>query len=120
LINYIEGILLPVPEQLKPHIPSSFQPVKSANMSSLQGCIIGFGDPVLDIIAPSITDEFLHQHNMQSGGCIAIEEAQLDELLTRLHNNTPTTTPPQSPWWQRSQRLQRHSRYFNNIVALSQ
>jgi len=44
---------------------------------------------VLDIIAPSITDEFLHQHNMQSGGCIAIEEAQLDELLTRLHNNTP-------------------------------
>jgi sugar/nucleoside kinase (ribokinase family) len=63
-------------------------------MSSLQGCIIGFGDPVLDVIVPSITDEFLHQQNMQPGGCIAIEEAQLDELLTRLHNNNNNTTPP--------------------------
>lgn len=44
---------------------------------------------MLDIIAPSITNKFLNQHKMQSGGCIAIDEAQLDELLTRLYNNNP-------------------------------
>lgn len=44
--------------------------------------VVGFGDPVLDLLCPNVSGNMIRETlHMEAGGCTAIEEEQLEELL---------------------------------------
>lgn len=47
--------------------------------ADLQG-VVGLGDPILDIIA-RVPHEFLQSLGAEPGGCITVEDADMERLL---------------------------------------
>lgn len=51
---------------------------------------VGFGDPVLDIIAGPVSFDFLQSLDMHPGGCTSIDDAQAQRLCSALNTNAGT------------------------------
>ncbi|KAH7623985.1 putative sugar kinase [Nannochloris sp. 'desiccata'] len=70
----------------------SVQPLMASRTSS--GRIIGFGDPVLDLVS-SVSFEALDSLDMQAGGCTAIPRSELERLLSlpEINNGDLLTVP---------------------------